>query len=115
MDLGGNIVARDEEKAEKVLNAFFASVLGSKMSCSLTTEPYGYGLMAIWVWVWPYRYGLMGMAKDMALSCGRGDLRWILGKNSSLKEGCEALEQDQQRTSCVIIPEGLHKMYRCGA
>lgn len=57
----------------------------------------------------------MGMAKDMALSCGRGDLRWILGKSSSLKAGCETLEQDEQRTSCVIVPESLHKMYGCGA
>lgn len=94
-------MARDEEKAEKVLNDFFASVFGSKMSCSLTTQPCG--------------YGLMGMDKDMALSCGRGDLRWVLGRSSSLKEGCEALEQDEQRTSCVIVPESLHKMYRCGA
>ncbi|GAB0175853.1 mitochondrial enolase superfamily member 1 [Grus japonensis] len=35
---GGNIVTKDEEKAE-VLHAFFASVLNSKTSCPLGTQP----------------------------------------------------------------------------
>ncbi|GAB0175842.1 mitochondrial enolase superfamily member 1 [Grus japonensis] len=38
LDAGGNIVTKDEEKAE-VLHAFFASVLNSKASCSLGTQP----------------------------------------------------------------------------
>ncbi|KAK4828285.1 LOW QUALITY PROTEIN: hypothetical protein QYF61_024950 [Mycteria americana] len=38
LDAGGNIVAKDEEKAE-VLHAFFASVLSSKASCFPGTEP----------------------------------------------------------------------------
>ncbi|KAK4827846.1 LOW QUALITY PROTEIN: hypothetical protein QYF61_021983 [Mycteria americana] len=38
LDVGGNIVTKDEEKAE-VLNAFFASVFNSKTSCSPGTQP----------------------------------------------------------------------------
>ncbi|KAK4814395.1 LOW QUALITY PROTEIN: hypothetical protein QYF61_018154 [Mycteria americana] len=38
LDMGGNIVTRDEEKSE-VLNAFFASVFNSKTSCSPGTQP----------------------------------------------------------------------------
>ncbi|KAK4811142.1 LOW QUALITY PROTEIN: hypothetical protein QYF61_019773 [Mycteria americana] len=38
LDAGGNIVTKDEEKAE-VLNAFFASVFNSKTSCSPDTQP----------------------------------------------------------------------------
>ncbi|KAK4826886.1 hypothetical protein QYF61_012074 [Mycteria americana] len=38
LDVGGNIVTKDEEKAE-VLNAFFASVFISKTSCSPGTQP----------------------------------------------------------------------------
>ncbi|KAK4825741.1 hypothetical protein QYF61_002180 [Mycteria americana] len=38
LDAGGNIVTKDEEKAE-VLNAFFASVFNSKTSCSPGTQP----------------------------------------------------------------------------
>ncbi|KAK4822331.1 hypothetical protein QYF61_013030 [Mycteria americana] len=38
LDEGGNIVTKDEEKAE-VLNAFFASVFHSKTSCSPGTQP----------------------------------------------------------------------------
>ena len=36
LDAGGNIVTKDEERAE-VPNAFFASVFNSKTSCSLGT------------------------------------------------------------------------------
>ncbi|KAK4825828.1 LOW QUALITY PROTEIN: hypothetical protein QYF61_002951 [Mycteria americana] len=38
LDVGGNIVTKDEEKAE-VLNAFFASVFHRKTSCSPGTQP----------------------------------------------------------------------------
>ncbi|KAK4825598.1 hypothetical protein QYF61_000687 [Mycteria americana] len=38
LDRGGNIVTKDEEKAE-VLNAFLASVFNSKTNCSLGTQP----------------------------------------------------------------------------
>lgn len=37
LDVGGNIVTKDEENAE-VLNAFFTSVFTSKISCSLGTS-----------------------------------------------------------------------------
>jgi len=37
-DAGGNLVTKEEEKAE-VLNAFFASVFNSKRSCSPDTQP----------------------------------------------------------------------------
>ena len=37
LDAGGNIVTKDEEKAE-VLNAFFASAFNSKTSCSPGTQ-----------------------------------------------------------------------------
>ncbi|KAK4805322.1 hypothetical protein QYF61_018185 [Mycteria americana] len=38
LDAGGNIVTKDEEKAE-VLNAFFSSFFNSKTSCSWGTQP----------------------------------------------------------------------------
>ncbi|KAK4827580.1 hypothetical protein QYF61_019482 [Mycteria americana] len=38
VDVGGNTVTKDEEKAE-VLNAFFASVFISRADCSLGTQP----------------------------------------------------------------------------
>lgn len=37
MDVGGNTVAKNEEEA-KALNAFFASVINDKNSCSLGTQ-----------------------------------------------------------------------------
>jgi len=38
LDVGGNLLTKDEEKAD-VLNAFFASVFNSQRSCSPDTQP----------------------------------------------------------------------------
>jgi len=49
----------------------------------------------------------------MALSCARGGSDWILGKNSSQKEG-DILEQAAQADDGVTVPGDFQETCKCG-
>ena len=83
---------------------------GSGETLSLSTTTWK-EVVARWVSVCSFKWQVTGWV-EMASSCTRGGLDWVLGKISSLQGG-QALEQAAQGGGWVTIPAA--KTCRCGA